>query len=105
MGESPTVRHHRRPAARQRRRRVAGGDRTRTVERFDLWRDLLPPVIAVGPIDQTVRRGFGRASPSWKPAIPFPAQIGSVSDLTQWSGQPAEGLLMNVVAVVCGDDR
>src|SRR4029077_12213907 len=36
-----------------------------TAERRDLWRDLLPLVIALGPIDQAVRRGIGRARPWW----------------------------------------
>src|SRR6266478_52179 len=62
MGESPADGDHRRSAARQACRRVGVGGRTCTPERRDLWRDLLPLVIALGPIDEAVRRGIGRAS-------------------------------------------
>src|SRR5438876_6260011 len=65
MGESPADGDHRRSAARQACRRVGVGGRTCTPERRDLWRDLLPLVIALGPIDQAVRRGIGRARPWW----------------------------------------
>src|SRR6266568_2095877 len=62
MGESPADGDHRRSAARQACRRVGVGGRPCTPERRDLWRDLLPLVIALGPIDEAVRRGIGRAS-------------------------------------------
>src|SRR6266568_8885556 len=61
MGESPADGDHRRSAARQACRRVGVGGSTCTPERRDLWRDLLPLVIALGPIDEAVWRGIGRA--------------------------------------------
>src|SRR5437016_2081692 len=80
MGESPADGDHRRSAARQACRRVGVGGSTCTPERRDLWRDLLSLVIAVGPIDEAVRRGIGRASHPRAPFGTWPRSLGLISE-------------------------
>jgi hypothetical protein len=69
--------------------RVAVGGGTWTAERRDLWRDLLPLVIALGAIDQAVRRGIGRASHPRAPLGKFPELMDA-----ELHGQCAEPLLV-----------
>src|SRR6516165_6627754 len=59
---------------------AAVGDRTRTGERRDLWRGLLPLLVALGPIDQAVRRGSGRAGSPWAARGAMSRSLGLISE-------------------------
>src|SRR5262249_30771469 len=48
--------------------------------RRDLWRSLLPLLVALGPIDQAVRRGSGRAGSPWAARGVMSRSLGLISE-------------------------